>query len=175
MGLDLIQVENNGAPDQQVFIVDPDTGERLALEEAKPEQLAAVAGRVKLALDDNAALLRDALRILGDEIIGRMDAGAEWTIRARGVKVSAPSPEARTHTWDAEQLRAILDDLVKAKVISRDAALRACAQRIENVPVAAGIAKLLKVPKAREAILMARREVEPPRRTASVKINAGEI
>lgn len=146
-------------------VVDPDTGEIVLLANAKPVVLAAVLAVIAEQMDDLTA----AKAIVGREAISRMDRGGEWTISARGVKVSAPSPSAATVSWDAELLDSILADLVKEELIDQDARLRACSTRIETVTHAAGITKLMKIPAVADRIVLARTTHEPPARRVSVK------
>lgn len=156
-------------------IVNPDTGEVLALADAPSPVIASVLGRVDLAISDELDRLRDIKRLLGDELIRRFDAEGEWTQRAPGVRVSAPSPSAGSVTWDAELLRSILDDLVKENKITREAALRACKVKVEHVPVAAGLKALEKIPGLSARLDPARRVNPPPERKVSVKIDPREM
>lgn len=172
--LDLIQSDLS-TPDAPVRVVDRHTGEVFVLAQAPAVLIASVLGQIDQAIADHLGLLRDAKRVLGDELIARMDTEGEWTQRAPGVKVSAPSPSAGTTTWDAELLRSILDDLVTEKKITADAALRACKVKVEHVPVVAGIAKLEKIPGLSERLEPARRVNPPPERKVSVKTNPGEM
>lgn len=174
--LDLIVVDKPGSPEEVVRLTDPDTGEMVLLADAPQELIARVLGRTELAIQDHLHYLRNAKDILGAEMLSRMDDNAEWTASSRGVKVSAPSPTAGTTSWDAEALHNVLDDLVKAKVITKAAALRACKVNVEHVPVVAGIKALLKNPKAAPAVLTAQRTSAAPRRKVTVKItDAGEL
>lgn len=166
-------------PSDPVSLTDPDTGEVILLDDAPPQLIAAVLGRIELQLEDTTQRLKDAKRWLGRTMVERMDNEGEWTQRSRGVKVTAPSPAAKRYTWDGDQLRIILDELVAAKLISRDAALRACESRVENVPVMAGIAKLLKLaalkPEVEQRILLARRENQSGNRNVRVEIDPGAL
>lgn len=168
-GTDLDLVRNDGT------IVNPDTGEVLALADAPTILITTVLGRTKLAIFDALERLREVERVLGEEAIRRMDEEGEWTARAPGVKVSAPSPSAGTVHWDAELLRTILDDLVAEKKITKAAALRACKIETKYVPVVAGIAKLEKIPGISERLAVARSVTPPPARKVSVKVDAGAM
>lgn len=163
MSLDLVRREPGT---ENVSLVDPDSGEVVALADAPDTLIAAVLRQLKLAAED----LRDAQRGLGAVLIERMDAQASWTVGARGVKVSAPSPAAGAVTWDAELLHEILDGLVNESTLTRDAALRACSTRIEFVTHVSGIKAIEKVPGVAEKIARARREAEPKPRTITVKL-----
>lgn len=172
-GLELIRTPEG--PTGPVELVDPDTAEVVPLENATPQLVAAVLGRLKAQEDEFKESVGQARRWLGERMIERMDVEHEWTVRARGVKVSAPSPAAKSHTWDPELLQATLDDLVKEALVSRDAALRACRQDIAYTPVVAGINKLLKDDRIAARILVCRREVEPPARSVRIEVDHGEI
>lgn len=166
-------------PSDAVSLADPDTGEVVLLEDASPQLIAAVLGRIQLQIDDELQRLKDAKIWLGRTMVERMDSEGEWTQRSRGVKVTASSPAAKRYTWDGDKLRIILDELVAAKLISRAAALRACESRVENVPVISGITKLLKLaavhPEIEQRILWARSENTPGNRTVRVEVNPGEV
>jgi hypothetical protein len=172
MAFDLVRYDGPGKPPT---IVDPDSGEVVALPDASPQLLAAVLGRAQLARQDTLDYLDEVRRALGDEIIERMDAEAEWTVGARGVKVSAPSPTAGTEQWDAELLREILDGLVNAGTITRGAGLRACKVETRHVAVPAEIKKLSKIPGVAERLAPARSVGEAPRRRVTVKIDPAEL
>ena len=164
-GLDLVR-RKSGTED--VELIDPDSGELVPLNEAPDTLIAAVLRQLKLAAED----IKDAQRGLGAVLIERFDKGGEWTARARGVKVSAPSPAAGAVTWDPVLLHEILDQLVTEDKITRDAALRACSTRIEYVHHHAGIVALSKIPGIAERIAPARKQAEPKPRTITIKLEA---
>ena len=147
MQLDLIVPGEN-----DVEIVDPDTGEQIALADASSETIAAVLRVITERMRD----LGDKKRWLGGVMIERMDASALWTVRGIRVKVTAKSPQADTVEWDAVALDAILDELVSEGVITADAKAAAVSQRIELVKHAAGIRALEKLPAVAERIAVAK-------------------
>lgn len=174
VSLDLIQYDK-AEPWRDVSLVDPDTGEVVALSDATGPLIAAVLGRIQLALTETTEQLKEAKRLLGRELIARMDQGGEWTQRARGVKVSAPSPSAGTVKWDVELLDELLDRCVEDKLISHDAKLKAVSTRIEHVAHADGITRLLKIPAVAERMQAAKRVTEQGERPISIKFNLGEM
>lgn len=172
-GLDLIRQPEG--PTGPVELVDPDTAEVVLLEDATPQLIAAVLGRLKAQEDEFKENVGQARRWLGERMIERMDVEHEWTVRARGVKVSTASPAARRYEWSGDELQTALDELVLANLVSRDAALRACRQDIAYTPIVAGINKLLKDERIAPRILMCRREVEPPARSVRIEVDHGEL
>lgn len=157
-------------------IVNPDTGEVYPSIAAAPtEVIAAVLGRYDLAITDELDRLRSIKRLLGDEMIERMDRLGEWTLGARGVKVSAPSPSAGTVSYDAEKLDQVLDELVAKGVIEQSAKLRAVSQKVSLQTHASGIAALLKMPNVCKYVLNCRVEQPAPIRRVTVKVDAGKM
>jgi hypothetical protein len=163
MQLDLIVPGEN-----DVEIVDPDTGEQMALGDASNESVAAVLRVITERMRD----LAEKKRWLGSFLIGRMDADALWTVRGVRVKVTAKSPQADTIEWDAVALDAILDELVSEGVITADAKTAAVSQRIELVKHAAGIKALEKLPAVAERIAAAKSTVPAGDRHVSVSVIA---
>ncbi len=96
------------------------------VQDADLEQLADVTDKLR----ELKALAAEATGVLGDAIVHKLDAGARWTVHLDGYTVTAPSPTAGTVTWDVEALRAALDGLIEAGVISPAAGFAAVA-RIE--------------------------------------------
>lgn len=152
-------------------IVNPDTGEVIALTEAQPVVIARVLGLLQAEFDATLQVLTDARRMLGAELIERMDRAGEWTVTAPGVKITAPSPTAGTVDWDAERLEQILDELVYEGVLDQAAKLRAVTQRVVLHVDKRGVAALQKIPAVRDAIEPARLVVPQPYRKASVKVD----
>lgn len=165
MSLDLVRREPGT---ENVSLVDPDSGEVVSLADAPDTLIAAVLRQLKIAQED----LRDAQRGLGAVLIDRMDREGAWTVGARGVKVSAPSPAAGAIHWDAELLHEILDGLVADNVITRDAALRACSTKLEYVTHAAGLNALAKISGVGDKIARAKRQAEPKPRTITIRLEA---
>lgn len=93
----------------------PATGEILDLAQAGTEQLAIVAVRS----EELRGELVELESRLSDELVARLDRGAEWTQRFgdpkgdRQFEISAPSPTAGTEAYDAtlllDELRALVD------------------------------------------------------------------
>jgi hypothetical protein len=78
--------------------------------------------------EDAAELRRvaaEAIGIVSEELVARLDADASWTLRVEDWEIKAPSPAAGTVTYDVDLLREALDELVSAGVISRDGAWNA--------------------------------------------------
>lgn len=161
--------------DGVVRVVNPDTGEVLALADAESPVIALVLGHIEQRIGDQLDAMRDIKRVLGGELIERMDKKGEWTITARGVKVVAPSPVAGTDAWDAELLDSILDDLVREGVIDQEAKLRAVEQRVTLATNMRGISALCKIPAVRERIAPAHRTLEQGPRKVSVRTNPSEL
>jgi hypothetical protein len=143
MQLDLIR-----PGDHDLELTDPDTGEVVSLADASSETIAAILRVVIERTQD----LYDKKRWLGSLLIERMDRDGMWTVRGRRVKVTAPAPSDERVEWDSTALAAALDDLVAEGVITRDAALRACAQRVEYKALHRGIVALQKIPGVAERI-----------------------
>lgn len=156
------------AEDDGELIVNPESGEAVALADATPTLLAAVLRVIEVELNE----LKEVKRNLGLVMLDRMDAGVEWTARARGVKVTAPSPSAKAYEWDAELLDQILGDLVREGVITQEARLKACEQRVTTVALVPGINRLLKLPGVEARLVFARREAPPKPRSIRVSVTA---
>lgn len=161
-------IREKGSTD--VSLVNPDTGEVVPLADAPMPLIAAVMGDIQVRIDE----LQELKRGLGRVMVERMDKNASWTARARGVKVTAPSPVAGAVTWDAELLYEILDALVAEDVITREAALKACQQRVEHVALAPGIKALCKNPVVKTRLQPALREAPAKPRNARVEVVPGE-
>lgn len=92
-------------------------GQVVPLHEASEDLIASVLDSIK----DAESQLREAKSLIGQEVLGRMDRSASWTLHvAGGLKMTAPSP-APVQTWDAEGLRRDLLGLVEAGAISQEA------------------------------------------------------
>lgn len=111
----------------------PLTGEALDLN-GPDGDLAAAFDQVR----DLERQLAEARRVIGDELIRRMDRAASWTLRVGDFKVSAPSPEPKIE-FDVESLRAVLADLVAEGVISSEAAAGALRPEVTYKPSVRGI------------------------------------
>ena len=131
-----------------------------------------VLGIVQHNIEEHLRTLYTAKRILGEELIRRMDRSGEWTIHAQGVQVVAPSPDAGRVDWDAEKLDRILDELISEGIIDRSAKQRAIKQEVTLKVDKRGVAALCKIPAARDAISEARIQREPQERRASVRVDA---
>lgn len=149
--------------DLELHLLDRATGETIALTEAPDDLLCEALAEI----DDRRRELADARRLIGDEVIARMDRQASWTMTAGGRKITAPSSAPEVE-WDAEMLHGVLNALVVDKVITMDAALRACEMRVEYRPLARGLAALEKIPTAAERIALCR--TSTPRASRSVRV-----
>lgn len=170
MSTDLIRSNADGTS-----IVNPDSGEVLALADAPSTVIARVLGFTQLAIDQQLEYLYDVKRALGGELVERMDKAGEWTISAKGVKVTAPSPSAGSVDWDAEQLDEILERLVEEGVLDRDARLRTV-ERVTTLKVnKRAVTALQKIPAVRDAIAPAYRSNPPATRKASVRVSPRDL
>lgn len=177
------------------------------VQDADLEQLADVTEKLR----ELKALTDEATGVLSDELVARLDSAASWTARVGEYKVTAPSPTAGTCAYNVEALRAALDGLIDANVISPAAGFAAVARVEPTVSVSygflrdvlavysgkcdeslersvrdevqellagepepslklrpQGVAALLKVPGAREAVEACQVTVDPGRRRAKV-------
>lgn len=159
----LIGVAENGAT-----LLNVDTGEIELADDASTETLAVVLRELQKLLLDTG----QKKRWVGGLMIAKMDAGAAWTARAAGVKVTGKSPQADTIEWDVTALDAILDELVAEGVITAEAKTAAVSQRIELVKHAAGIKALEKLPAVAERIAAAKSIVPAGDRHVSVSVIA---
>jgi hypothetical protein len=156
-------------------VLDTETGEVYpTIQDAPTQVLARILGRVQLEIDQNLEALYEAKRVLGGEVMQRMDRSGEWTLRAPGVKLVAPSPAQGTLEWDAEMLDEILDELVAEGVIDQAAKLRAVEPKVELKVNKRGVTALCKIPLVRDRIAPARRTVTPQRKV-SVRVNPREL
>lgn len=145
----------------------PGSGERL--------DLTASNGQLARYLDEAAELKRqiDVVRkMIGDELLERMDAGASWTVREDGYKISGKSP-ATSRVWDVERTRQVLRELVEARKITRAAALAAIKKNVSYSVQPAGINAVLKLPGMAAALEDCWHEVEPSRGVPSVSRGSG--
>lgn len=147
----------------EFHLLDRETGETVALSQAGDDLLADALEH----LDEAKRQVADARRVIGDEVIGRMDARALWTMQAGGRKLSAPSP-APTVEWDVPLLRKVLAELVEDGVIGEDAADRACEPVVEWRVHARGITALERIPGVAERIALCR--TSTPRQARSVRL-----
>lgn len=121
------------------LIVHPLTGEQIDLS-ASDDQLAEWIDQAS----ELERLLRNVKTAIGDELIGRMDRQAHWTLRTGRFKVTAPSPKPKVD-WDVDQLQATLADFRDQGVIDEDAIDRAMKVKVTRVPQQAGLNALMKL------------------------------
>lgn len=152
-------------------VMNPDTGELVALADLPTPALARVLGLVQHSIDQHLNALYEAKRLLGGEMIERMDRQGEWTVHAPGVEVRAPSPSAGTVEWDAEKLERLLDELVEEGVIDRAGKQRAIQQEIVLKVDKRGVNALMKIPAVAERIHDARYVTPTGARKASVRVD----
>lgn len=145
--LDLIRPEG---------VVNPETGELVALADLPTPALVRVLGLVQHSISAYLDALYEAKRVLGDEAISRMDKGGLWTMHAEGVSVEAPSPSRGTTGWDAEKLDEILSELVEEGIIDRAAKLRAVTPEVTLKVDKRGVTALEKLPVVKARIAPAR-------------------
>lgn len=117
------------------------------------------------------SLLNEAKSMLSDELVSRLDKRGKWTLEVEGLKVTAPSPDAGTVSYDPDKLDLALGELWHDDVID-EPAIHAAIERVTPPSYwkvkQAGVKALLKLPKAREAIEACRVETTPAPRKARV-------
>lgn len=141
-------------------VVIPLTGELIATD-AATDELAAAIDRVKLL----ESKLQAARRVLGDELLRRMDHEGVWTVHAGGWKVTGPSPGGVE--YDGPELARRLRALVKAGTISQ--AAMTAAVELERVwkPKVRGINALAKLGgEVAEAVEACKSPTSKPRRVS---------
>jgi hypothetical protein len=107
------------------IVIHPATGEILELD-ASTETLACWLTEAR-ELDER---MREEKRRVVQELLNRMDRDAQYTLRAGDMEIKGDGPASPTE-YDAEPLRAALEEFVDGEVISQDALDRA----VEIVPV----------------------------------------
>jgi hypothetical protein len=146
----------------QIEIVDPRTGEFVALRDATLLQIAAWRNEIRV-WEDHA---KDAKRAADDEVIGRLDAQAKWTERVGPWTLSAPSPEAAEGIeWDGDGLWYALTHL---EGLDENAVRRAVAPETIYPVRLAGVKALRKLGRAdvNKALDEHSTPVEKPRRVS---------
>lgn len=86
-------------------VVDPETGELI------PRSDPAACGGLIERLRQLEHRLRTLKAWANDAILEQMDAEAQWTLHAGGLKLSAPSPTAGDVVWDLDELAKLQDHL----------------------------------------------------------------
>jgi hypothetical protein len=112
------------APAPRLIAV-PGTGEALDLDAATPDDLAEVFDTAQQA----ESALRGFRRLIGDELLARMDHDASYTHRSQHWEVKGEGP--RGYAYDGKTLWIALSRLVLRHAISADAARAAV--RIDEV------------------------------------------
>ena len=154
--------ESTSAPVGPTSLVDPRTGEVLALAKAPTDRLAAFL----LHARDLEGELRAAKAAVSREVHRRMDAEASWTARVGDYQLTGQSPDRID--YDPDALEAALRRLSQEGAIAESAA-SAALSRVEILkPRRAGIKALLKLGgTVAEALSACERPVERER-TVSV-------
>ena len=141
------------------FAVVPYTGEAIALNAMGDQQLAALLDEIReFTYEHLAGFKRD----VQDEILRRMDANAEWTLRTGEWKLTGDSP-ARTE-FDVNELRAAL--LVAG--CSDELLAKAIVPKTEWVVSRSGLNSLRKLPGLAAAIESCER---PTTRQRAVRVS----
>ncbi len=135
------------ASDGHALIVDPRTGEAFPLQHATTETIARWLTEVR----ETEQALRDAKRIVTDEVTARMDTAASWTLPAGPYKLKSQSPTPEVQ-YDAQALRNDLEELAAQGVITQDAVDAAVQIVVTFNPRAAGINALRKLPAVAQVI-----------------------
>lgn len=149
-----------------VRLFDPATGEELDLAEAPVATLAELRDAIRAGEEDQ----RIAKQALDAELHRRMDFENTLTLRIDGWVITGKPADAVE--WDVPALKAALEQLVAADVISEDAARRALEPTVVLKPRAGELKKLSTKPAVAGVFASCRRVVPQPRR-ATVK-RAGE-
>ncbi len=121
-------------------VVHPGTGELINLRDAATDDL----GRFLDEVRDYESRLREAKGLVTTEVVRRMDLEGQWTMRAGGFVLSAPSP-APAEEFDGKGLYSDLAALVFQGTITQDAAERAVKITTTYTPSAMGIKALRKL------------------------------
>lgn len=149
-------------------IVNPETGELLNLRDAGDDDLATYIADCR----EFEGKLRLAKRAVGDELLGRMDRNASWTLRAGPYKVSGRSPQPETE-WDTAALDEVLDILERDDLISAAARVAAVEPVKTLTTHRSGINAIRKSLAGNQAALElideCEQEIEKPRPMPSVK------
>lgn len=97
------------------LVLVPTTGEQVALN-APTDELAAVIDFLR----DVKRQADTAIRVLGDELLRRMDTNASWTAKTERFEIVGQSPTPDTE-WNVDALDATLKELIADGEISEDA------------------------------------------------------
>lgn len=114
MSIDRLDTEYE--PDRGELVVHPLTGEAIDLAQAPDEHVADFLSQIR----DHEDALKDAKRIITQELLRRMDYQAKYTLRAGGYTLKSQSP-APAEEFDELQLREDLLALQDEGVISPEA------------------------------------------------------
>lgn len=150
---------------QVAGLVNPVTGEVAPLDDPL-----AIADWLIFAADWQGAL-KQAQQLARAIVLQHMDRSASWTLNRPTGSLSAPSPVAGNSKdqWNGDTLADTLAELVRAGVITDEAAAAALKTETTHTPVAKGISALLKLPDVAPYIEACRVEVEPKTRGVTVK------
>lgn len=130
---------NSGAlerTDRHVLI--PGSGEVVSLDDATDQ----LAGH-RLWLKDMAEAMRDASRVIDNELLRRADKAVTYTYRGGGLEVTMDGPDRKV--YDAEPLRADLLELAGRGVIDEAAVEKAVKVETTYKAMASGIKALKKL------------------------------
>lgn len=133
-GADLVRAVDAG--DRQ--LLNTITGEVINLD-ADEETLARTI-RALRDLDDDRKLL---VKAVSRELLTRMDANAKWTLHFTGLDVSSSSPGKVE--YNGERLKGILEELVRDRLITKDAALAAIERKVSFAAKKSGVNALKKL------------------------------
>lgn len=122
--------------DRHVLI--PGSGELVSLDDATDQ----LAGH-RLWLKEMAEAMRDAARVLDDELLRRADKAVTYTYRGSGLEVTMDGPDRKV--YDAEPLRAELVALAEQGVIDDTAVEKAIKVETTYKAMASGIKALKKL------------------------------
>lgn len=146
------------------FVVHPATGEGLALDSPTADL-----GRFLDEVRDLESRLREAKRLVGDEVHRRMDRERRWTLRDGDYELRGESDEPKVE-WDKDALYGLLLGLVEERTITPEAAGAALEEVRELKLKQRGLSALRKNPELRERIDSCGEEVPLDQRQRRVSV-----
>lgn len=146
-----------------IQVVSPITGELFELDRPSIDL-----ARLLQDVRDAESMLREAKRVVGDELLRRMDQAASWTIRLEGGLTVKSSSPAAVEQFDAPELHDDLMALVDEGVLTVEAADAAVETVVSYKARKVGINALRKLGGRVAEIVNAHARSEEPTRYVSV-------